>query len=280
MPRKRRRRKSNNDNGYKILLALAFLPIFIIGAVIFYYLKWQKKKLIHHDNNWRAFYKFELKPKLKIAAVASPFLLIGTYFLALDFHKAEMKRQEAVRLVKIQDSIQAAEIIAIKRAKQDSFDTYSSIAYESIDKVHLKTATNYIDSALLVFPTNYEMNLLKGEVLQRRKRYLKAYDHYQQMKISGDSEKGELYLQMGTCLLKLGERGKAISAFDKSSMFKNLVGKELYEKWNPKIRVLSHYTTLCCDGTTSSSSGTGACSHHGGVCQSRHPVYINRRKYR
>jgi tetratricopeptide (TPR) repeat protein len=53
----------------------------------------------------------------------------------------------------------------------------------------------------------------------------------------------------------------------------------LYNKINPPLKRVSYYITRCCDGTTSSATGRGACSHHGGVCALSQPVYEEYRKY-
>jgi tetratricopeptide (TPR) repeat protein len=53
----------------------------------------------------------------------------------------------------------------------------------------------------------------------------------------------------------------------------------LHEKINPLIREVAYYVTRCCDGSTSSAKGRGACSHHGGVCNWNDHVYREYRKY-
>ncbi len=53
----------------------------------------------------------------------------------------------------------------------------------------------------------------------------------------------------------------------------------LFGQKNPLVKRISHYITLCCDGTTSYSTGSGTCSWHNGVCDWKYPVYRNVPKY-
>jgi len=53
----------------------------------------------------------------------------------------------------------------------------------------------------------------------------------------------------------------------------------LHDKINPLRKHVAYYVTRCCDGSSSDAKGSGACSHHGGVCNWNEPVYEESRKY-
>lgn len=89
------------------------------------------------------------------------------------------------------------------------------------------------------------------------------------------------YLQRGRCYRKLGSKRDAIGDFYQAAHGGNSEAAKLYEQMNPKLRRVSYYQTVCCDGSYSPSNakGRGACSHHGGVCNWNYPIYEYYRKY-
>ena len=81
------------------------------------------------------------------------------------------------------------------------------------------------------------------------------------------------------CLFKSGKLQEAVNDLRHGVESSDQESKNLYEKINPIKKRVVGYTTLCCDGTTSSAQGRGACSWHGGVCEWNHPIYQEYRKY-
>jgi len=90
----------------------------------------------------------------------------------------------------------------------------------------------------------------------------------------------EYYTKMGNFYINVGEIRKAVVAFEISCNKGSNEACSLFEEYNPYIKVVSYYTTLCCDGTTSSSKGRGTCSWHKGVCDWEYPIYVKQRKYK
>jgi tetratricopeptide (TPR) repeat protein len=87
-----------------------------------------------------------------------------------------------------------------------------------------------------------------------------------------------LYLR-AVCRNKLGKTEEAVAdlklAIDKGHGEANT----LHEKINPLRKRIVGTITRCCDGTSSSATGRGACSHHRGVCDWNEPIYETSRKY-
>lgn len=89
----------------------------------------------------------------------------------------------------------------------------------------------------------------------------------------------ETYFKRAECFIKLKETQLAVNDLKASIKLGNQKASELHDKINPELKKFVGYTTRCCDGTESHSSGRGACSHHGGVCNEYEPVYKTYRKY-
>jgi hypothetical protein len=83
----------------------------------------------------------------------------------------------------------------------------------------------------------------------------------------------------GICFQKTGSMQKAVADLKSAKEMGNEKAESLYEKLNPIKKYIIGYMTRCCDGTSSSARGRGACSHHGGVCNWNEPIYEERRKF-
>lgn len=286
-------RKNNKSDGAIGLLALiigaiiflakvilTLLPIILIGAGIYYYFRWQNKKLAEYDNNWKSFYHNELKSKLKIAAIVVP-VSIGIGFVGYSNHqKQEQERIERKAAEAEKIRIEEERVRLAIQAKKDSSQVYLDLATKDFERKRFKKSIINLDSALLVYPENYEAQFKKGMALKGRRKYQEAIDELDNLGRKTSDYKSEIPLIKGQCLLKLKKKEDAIVQIYEASELGNEEAKKLYNKVNPIRKVITGYITRCCDGTTSSSSGKGACSHHGGVCKWNEPVYRERRKYR
>ena len=85
-------------------------------------------------------------------------------------------------------------------------------------------------------------------------------------------KKAKCYISIGKIKDAVNDLKQAIDLGDKPS-------KLLHDKINPIKKRIAYYVTRCCDGTTSDAKGSGACSHHGGVCNWNDPVYEEYREY-
>lgn len=96
-------------------------------------------------------------------------------------------------------------------------------------------------------------------------------DHY---KVSS-----EYYYNRARCYLKIKEKQEAVDDLRSAMRYGSKKANKLYEQVNPERKRVAYYVTRCCDGSTSSAKGRGACSHHRGVCSWNDPVYQTYRKY-
>lgn len=261
----------------KIILVL--LPFILIGGGVYYYFKWQNKKLAEYDNDWKLFYHNELKRKLKIVAIVVP-ISIGIGYVGYSNHQEQEKERiereqaEAERL-----RIEKEKIRLELKVTKDSSQLYLDLGLKDFERKRYKQSIVNLDSALLIFPENYEAQFKKGIALKERRKYQDAIDVLDDLSRKTSQYKSEIHLIKGQCFLKLKKKENAIVQVYESAELGNEEAQKLYDKINPIIKEITGYITRCCDGSTSYSSGRGACSHHGGVCKRNEPIYRERRKY-
>lgn len=286
MPRRKRSKADDSIGLVAILLAIGFflikvllliLPILIIGGSIYFYFKWQKKKLAEYENDREAFFNHELKPKLKLGLIASPLILVLVLLINQNNTARAAEKLETARIEAENRRIVRERQLEIVENNNRNFERYMFLANENLNKSYYKSTAKYLDSALLIYPKNKEALNLKGNTLFKSKKYSHSAEFYKENIEIFD--KGEAYFMIANSYQKLGNKEEAILYAYRSSDQNNLKGDSLYNKLNPLETYISRYTTRCCDGTTSSSSGRGACSHHGGVCKWNDPIYSKRRKY-
>jgi len=92
-------------------------------------------------------------------------------------------------------------------------------------------------------------------------------------------EDTELKVARARCYVKVGSIHLAVKDLSSAKEGGDITAGKLYNKINPIRRRIAYTVTRCCDGSTSSASGRGACSWHGGVCNWNDPVYEEYRRY-
>ncbi|MCO5249681.1 MAG: hypothetical protein M9887_12120 [Chitinophagales bacterium] len=97
--------------------------------------------------------------------------------------------------------------------------------------------------------------------------------------IENDYNLGDSYLKRAECYIKIDSIQLAVNDLKQAIKLGNNEAEPLYEKINPVKKEFIGYSTLCCDGTTTSNRGRGACSGHKGVCNWNHKIYREYRKY-
>ncbi len=94
-----------------------------------------------------------------------------------------------------------------------------------------------------------------------------------------DRSDNKIALALSQCYHNIGKTEDAVHVISPFLSIDDASITKWHNKINPLRRETIGYTTLCCDGTTSSAKGRGACSHHGGVCNWNAPIYHESRKY-
>jgi hypothetical protein len=76
-----------------------------------------------------------------------------------------------------------------------------------------------------------------------------------------------------------GEKKLAIDELKNLMAKGNKEAETLWNIYNPILTKVNGYITRCCDGTTSTAKGRGACSHHQGVCNWNEPIIVQYREF-
>lgn len=134
-------------------------------------------------------------------------------------------------------------------------------------------AISVYEEALRSHPKWIVLHKRLGNIYANSKNYRKAVKHYETCSKAGKSS-AELELNLANSYMKLKKRKAALPHFQLAAEKGSRTACETYREMTATTR----YTTssACCDGTSSSSTGRGTCSHHGGVCGIRrtpHKVY-------
>jgi tetratricopeptide (TPR) repeat protein len=242
--------------------------------------------LLPPGHNWlERNFRFKLTNKIKI--VFCCLLILLTLPLVSHYGKID----SAVMLEqRIKEQIKQKSKLAEDAKEQKRKDNYNAL-FASIVELENKNNTNQalilIDSTMRIANSTGEKDSLTHEknniaranafALVKKGKYKDAIPLLAEL-LSSSSDK-ELLYNRAVCLYKTGNIKDAVAdlkfAMQKGSEEANI----LHEKINPIRKRIIGYTTLCCDGTTSSARGRGACSWHGGVCNWNDPIYDEYRKY-
>lgn len=185
-----------------------------------------------------------------------------------EIEREQREREEALELFRLEN---------LRKGSLHFFNTLSDSVFE-INQITKSVA--YLDSALSYSNSNEEDALIskRASRLFAIRKYDLALEDYTLLIRAAQDLSGNYY-QRALCFEKLKKRQEAVNDLRKSIDQGNENAKSLYEKINPERKKISYYITRCCDGSTSSAKGRGACSHHGGVCNWNDPVYVTYRKY-
>lgn len=277
MRRTRRNNKSTNGKLWLFIiggiLAISLLPYLLLGIAIYFYIDWQDKKLYEHNGDWKEFYEIELKPKFKYLILLPILYLL--YLINPDKGKSVYSQLDS------EDSTQIVEEKnrELNKRMLDSSYEYVNLAGLEFANKKYKKALKYLEVADSFYICNPNASLLKGRTLMNLKRYKESISVLEGIIGRSSELNDDIYLNIGICYLKMGNRPKAVFNLYEAVKLDNTEAEEIYDKVNPKLKKVIGYYTKCCDGSSSSATGRGACSHHGGVCNWNAPIYSEERKY-
>lgn len=182
--------------------------------------------------------------------------------------KAEKEKKEQIAKEQVQKQI---------AAKVDSFKTESDQQYK---KGNSKAALSLLDSAIAYSSGDEKNNLLrkKADDQYSSGQYVAAIDGYTIL-LNDGVDRDDNYYNRALCYDRTGQRQRAVDDLKDAIDLGSQQAQKMYDQINPVQKRVSYYITRCCDGTTSSAKGRGACSHHGGVCNWNEPVYEEYRQY-
>lgn len=230
--------------------------------------------------------RFQLTSKVKTLFVI--ILFVGSLPLAKAYIAAD---QEAIRLAEIEEREKAAleaERVRQEQSRKNKFQTFIEATISLQEEKNFEQASSALDSAAVIASNASDtLDILKikksikldeANELFKKKKYQAALPLYTQLTDEFPDNK-ELLYNRAVCHQKLGEIQAAVHDLQSAISLGNTEAEVLYEKINPVRRKVIGHVTRCCDGTTSSATGQGACSWHGGVCNWNEPIYEQYRKY-
>lgn len=138
-------------------------------------------------------------------------------------------------------------------------ETGDTTAAKDLCEITIKKFPNRPDPYLHLANLEIKQNDYRDAV----KRYMKYYQF--------DDSNANVLCNLGHCYAQLNNKSKAKEYYKLSAELGNSEACQQYRELTAKTK---YYTrSVCCDGSTSSSTGRGTCSHHGGVCGIEHVPY-------
>lgn len=272
------------------ILSYSGAALFIIGALATIFTRfWEGVPLLvigltllPQGHRWiEEALKFKFKWKIKTGFIL--ILLISTIsaLISYDQRDREIAAKEQAETERKAEEERLAKLEAEKqeKARRDSLNAYISIAEKRFNAKRNSEAILLLNSALAYAKAE------RGRIIQRRAlyyfktgKYKEALNDYSTLiQLNYDSK--NVYYERALSYQKLNKKQEAVNDLRSATNLGHPEAEKLHNKINPIKRRVRYYTTLCCDGTTTSAKGRGACSHHGGVCDWNHPVYEEYREY-
>jgi len=255
---------------------LLFLLLLVIGLT-----------LLPKGHQWLE-QQFQFRFTAKIKSVFIGGLLLTS--LPLFSYYGEMDRKEAQRRRQRAKEREAEKKLADQKeqARKDSVRLYLGVV-DSLTQASKPEAALATLAALSQFsPTPEEtiaIDKAKNAVFfQRTLASVKSGDYKKALPelsilLQADPNNPELLYNRALCYSKTGQLPAAVADLKRAIELGSEKAEALHEKINPLRKRIAYYVTRCWDGTTSSATGRGACSHHGGVKNWNDPVYEEYRKY-
>lgn len=245
------------------------LFIFLIGFII----------LPKGQSIIEKYLKFTFSLWMKIIVISM--LLFGAISINAHYENKEMIATK-IKKENLEKEKQKAELEKQKeQERQDSLSSYSQAIVTYLSNKNVDKASVYIQEMPMYLKTKEDTlkyNLLRVDYLMQAKQFRDAKDLLTQF-IDNDYNLSETYFKRAKCFIQLYSTKEAVEDLKHAISLGNEEANTLHNKINPIKKKFVGYTTLCCDGTTSSNRGRGACSGHNGVCDWNHKVYQEYREY-
>lgn len=230
--------------------------------------------------------KLNFKFTLGIKSGACIILIIMSSLLANHYERID-KQEEIAQ--KKEEQRKEAENIALKKKDQQRKDSLSYYLEKAVkNKENKAVAMLYLQRASLFSTTDsdkiQQAGVRKDVAIFHIHQLIKKRSYKSALKelapiMSIETNSAELYYNRAQCFYGIGKIKDAVADLTTSRTIGYKMAESFYEKINPIRRRVAYYVTRCCDGSTSSATGRGACSWHGGVCNWNDPVFEEYRKY-
>jgi tetratricopeptide (TPR) repeat protein len=243
--------------------------------------------LIPPGQNWlEKKFKFRLTTKIKSILGSGLFL----FSIPLLGHYDTIDKQEAHQLKLKTDQEEKVRVEAQQKEqiRNDSLTFYIDASSKLAGKHKTDEALKQLENAnsFVKVPTDKEkISIEKNKILTIKTLDLVKFEKYKlalpvlNELITKDGSNSNLLYNRAICYSKTGKIKEAVDDCKTAMQLGDENASKLHNKINPIKQRIAYYVTRCCDGSTSSATGRGACSHHGGVCDWSEPVYEEYRKY-
>lgn len=232
--------------------------------------------------------QFDFTPTIKRTLYAIMLLPVG--LMTNYYSKADAKLAHE-RLLQRQEVKRQAAIAAVKDSlRRDSLHLNLSLLKHqqekgSISDLEVQSALDRLDSLAIrpeekkdIADTKFIIAKNNALKLVKAGKYRSAVDALTSLLVESPNDATLLY-NRALCYDKIGAPESAVQDLWSAMKAGSTMAEKYHNRINPVRKRIIGYVTRCCDGTTSSARGRGACSWHGGVCNWNEPEYETYRKY-
>lgn len=190
----------------------------------------------------------------------------------------ELIRQREVRKLAAEMERHREDSLAVCLQRIDTFYAQGETdkALQELDRADSMVRT--LEESNTVNQKRIVVSLVKVSDLVQKRKYKPAIGLLNKLH-EIDSTNTDVLYQRALCYSKTNRIAAAVHDAKQAKLRGHEAADKLYEKLNPLRKRIAYRTTLCQDGSYSSSSGRGSCSYHGGVADWNYPVYETYRKY-
>lgn len=135
------------------------------------------------------------------------------------------------------------------------------------DTVH---AIELCEATIKDYPDKAMPYLHLASIELTRLDFRHAVKHYRQY-VEIDEQNDIVYSNLAYCYIQLNNKKRAKKYYKLAAELGNEEACKQFRELSAKTRY--RVRSVCCDGSTSSSTGRGTCSHHGGVCDVEYIPY-------
>lgn len=243
--------------------------------------------ILPFGHNWLE-NKFRFILTIKIKSVFAFIILMCSLPLLAHYSAVDKKEAHLLKLKLENEERVRIELDRKEKIRNDSLSYYINAGSQFANKHKTDDAVKQLKKAALFskLPVDNEritieennISTIKIFDLIKAEKYKLAIPQLDAL-ILKEGDTANLFYNRALCFSKTGKIKEAVDDCMHAIKLGDQKSDKLYNKINPIKKRVAYYVTRCCDGSTSSSTGRGTCSHHGGVCDWNEPVYEEYRKY-
>lgn len=181
----------------------------------------------------------------------------------IDWELSHQNKEEARKLLEKDLELYKDDTIAHQHLTNYAFHKYLELGDTA-------AAIGLLQSNLKKFPEHPAPYKLLADLDFKLKEYRSARKNYGKY-VEMNATDADALFHLGVCYLDAKNKSKAKKYFEKASNLGHSQACKNYRELSAKTRY--SIRSVCCDGSYSSSTGRGTCSHHGGVCRTEHVPY-------